>query len=89
MLAAARAVTKPGGLMLFSTPNGAIEQGWLPDWDKVEYKGHVRAPTLADFKAWLEYAATGRRLTGGYAPIGKWTVTFSPDSLMLGAVTRG
>lgn len=86
ILDAARAVTKPGGRMFFSTPNGAVEQGWLPDWDKVEYKGHVRAVTRLDFEAWLEHAATGQ--LGHDGERGDWNITYSPDGLLLGEVTR-
>jgi glycosyltransferase involved in cell wall biosynthesis len=34
---------RPGGRIYISTPNGAFESGNLPNWAKVERKGHLRA----------------------------------------------
>ncbi len=36
-------MVKPGGRVYISTPDGAYEQGNLPDWARVESKGHLRA----------------------------------------------
>lgn len=36
-------MVKPGGRIYVSTPDGAFEQGNLPDWARVEQKGHLRA----------------------------------------------
>lgn len=50
-VAAAWAMVKPGGHLWMSTPCGAMEAGELPNWDRVERKGHVRAllaPQFAD-----------------------------------------
>ena len=37
---------KPGGRVYISTPNGAFEEGDLPEWWVLERKGHLRAMTL-------------------------------------------
>jgi glycosyltransferase involved in cell wall biosynthesis/SAM-dependent methyltransferase len=34
---------KKGGRVFVSTPEGAYENGNIPNWDHVEYKGHLRA----------------------------------------------
>jgi 2-polyprenyl-3-methyl-5-hydroxy-6-metoxy-1,4-benzoquinol methylase/glycosyltransferase involved in cell wall biosynthesis len=34
---------RPGGRIYVSTPDGAFENGQLPNWAKVERKGHLRA----------------------------------------------
>lgn len=41
-------MVKPGGRIYVSTPDGAYERGNVPDWWRVEYKGHLRALTAAD-----------------------------------------
>lgn len=56
LLAAAQSWCQPGGRVWVSTPNGAMEQGNLPKWDRVEPKGHVRAYTPHSFNAELELA---------------------------------
>lgn len=90
ILDAARQLTHSGGRIFLSTPNGAVEHGWLPEWDKAEYKGHVRAVTPQEFRVWLEYAATGKPGNKGEGrPVGDWQLTHSPDGLLLGSVRRG
>jgi SAM-dependent methyltransferase len=36
-------LVKPGGRVYISTPAGAFENGNIPDWNKVQRKGHLRA----------------------------------------------
>lgn len=43
LLVVMRTMVAPGGRLLVSTPDGAVEQGNLPGWHVVERKGHVRA----------------------------------------------
>lgn len=38
----------PGGRVYLSTPNGAFERGQLPNWARVERKGHLRAIPLSE-----------------------------------------
>lgn len=56
VLEAAASCVRPGGTIYFSTPLGAVEMGEIPEWDKVEPKGHVRAVMLDDIKQWTDDA---------------------------------
>lgn len=56
LLLVARAMVPPGGEVYVSTPDGAVELGEIPEWDKVERKGHVRVYTAATFRAELQAA---------------------------------
>lgn len=47
-------LVRPGGTLYISTPDGAVEGGNLPEWDRVERKGHLRAIPAAEFRALLE-----------------------------------
>jgi glycosyltransferase involved in cell wall biosynthesis/SAM-dependent methyltransferase len=42
-LALCESLIRPGGRVYISTPNGAFEQGNLPNWHVVMRKGHLRA----------------------------------------------
>lgn len=47
-LAVIESLLAPGGRAYLSTPNGAFEQGNIPNWARVERKGHLRAIPLAE-----------------------------------------
>jgi 2-polyprenyl-3-methyl-5-hydroxy-6-metoxy-1,4-benzoquinol methylase len=52
--AAAMHAAPPDGRLFVSVPNGACENGNLPNWDHVEPKGHVRVFRPEDLRALLE-----------------------------------
>lgn len=56
MLAAMALLAVPDGEVWVSTPNGAVELGEIPEWDKVEWKGHVRVYTEPTFRRELQAA---------------------------------
>lgn len=91
VLDAARAITRRGGMMFFSTPFGAVELGCLPAWAEVRYKGHVRAVLPPEFGCWLVYAKTGRRSPPSTEPVPLCDMVMSGDvqnGLMLGYAVR-
>jgi SAM-dependent methyltransferase len=54
MLAVMVEMAAPSGRLYVSTPLEAVEQGNLPDWHRVEPKGHVRVFRSKDFTALLD-----------------------------------
>lgn len=64
MLALVR-MTRLGGRIYVSTPNGVDHGGDLPNWDHVEPKGHVRVYTPRTFRALLERHGTVERIEQG------------------------
>lgn len=63
-----------GGRLYISTPLEAVEQGNLPNWDRVEPKGHVRVFTESDFRELLQEIGTIEHFEIG------------PDRVMVAAV---
>lgn len=47
---------KPEGRLYISCPNGPIEHGWLPNWNQVERKGHVRTLNPKQLRELVERA---------------------------------
>lgn len=75
-LAAAWDMVNAGGSLLVSTPLGAVERGELPEWDRVEPKGHIWAFTYREFQDMLsELSSNVEIVLGG-------------DGVMIGSVTR-
>lgn len=53
------------GYAYVSTPNGAVERGNVPDWAKIEPKGHVRALRADDLQALCEGIGSVEELSCG------------------------
>lgn len=68
-------MTRLGGRIYISTPNGVDHGGDLSNWDQVEPKGHVRVYTPRSFRALLERYGTVERIEQG------------PDRVMVAEVT--
>jgi 2-polyprenyl-3-methyl-5-hydroxy-6-metoxy-1,4-benzoquinol methylase len=65
----------PWGRLYVSTPEEAVEDGYLPNWDFVERKGHVRVFTVESFQ----------RLLGEFGSIEAFEI--GPDGVMVAEVS--
>lgn len=73
----AASLVAPGGRLFVSTPNGAVEDGNLDTWARVERKGHLHSLRAKDFQALLSAVGTVEDLALG------------PDGVLLGEVVIG